>query len=410
MNNQFVLIASDDHVNAKNLERAILSFGCRVATISREYMTSTRVNEFQPSLLILDLEHWDSATHEQLSWQDNVCAQQSCPVLAMSAQPLPAPFFSKKLKYLQKPVDVEHVRQHLVWLKKPHVCSTVASTLSVDSKGLDEIQAFLLAKCGLDFNWDHRNSLERAIKKRMGDLGLVGYADYLKQLISRSDARNELANLIDILSVGETSFFRYEAHDKTLIESVLPEIIKRKGHDRSLRIWSAGCATGEEPFSLALMIKEYYPQLLEWDLRILATDINQNYLRQADLGQFSERSVRAVPQDLRNKHFEFKNGLYVLSKDIRDMVSFEYLNLHSEQFLSEKMVKIGFDIIMCRNVLIYFDADSRKTTSLQLINNLHPEGYMFFGHTEMMQNTLNKLQPLKYNRGFYYRLKSSFIT
>ncbi len=408
MNNQFVLIASDDHTSAKNLEQAILSFGCRVATISREYMTSTRVNEFRPSLLILDLERQGSAAHEQLSWQENIYIQQSYPVLALSTQPLQASPASTNLEYLQKPVDVEHVRRHLVELKNTRTSSVEVYPSDPDSKVLDEIRTFLLARCGLDFSWGIQKNLERSLKQRMEILDIVEYADYLKRLNLCSSVCDELSSLIDILTVGETSLFRYEAHDKALVESALPEIIQRKGRERSLKIWSAGCATGEESYTLALLIKKHFPQLLEWDLRILATDINRRFLRQANVGWFSERSMRTVPQDLCEKFFICKQGGYLLSEEIRNMVSFEYLNLHNGQFPVEKEMSVDFDVILCRNVLIYFDAVTRKTTLTRLINNLHPEGYMFFGHTEMMQNVSSRLQTERQGRAFYYKLQTPF--
>ncbi|RLB64656.1 MAG: hypothetical protein DRH08_09165, partial [Deltaproteobacteria bacterium] len=249
-------------------------------------------------------------------------------------------------------------------------------------------------------------NLERTLKQRMEILDIAEYADYLKLLNSCSSVCDELASLIDILTVGETSLFRYEAHDKALVKSVLPEIIQRKSRERSLKIWSAGCATGEEPYTLALLIKKHFPQLLEWDLRILATDINRRFLRQATVGWFSERSMRAVPQDLCEKFFTCKQGGYSLTKEIRDMVSFEYLNLHNGQSPGEKEMPVGADVILCRNVLIYFDAVTRKKTLTRLINNLHPEGYMFFGHTEMMQNVSNRLQTEQQGRAFYYRLQA----
>lgn len=404
MNNGFVLIATDDDISAKSLEQAVRSFGCQVVTIPREQVTSTVISRFQPSLLILDLDRQDSSIRAPLSWQEDLCVNRAYSVLALSTRPKQTFSLSENLEYLQKPVDIEQVRLRLVRLNNARNDTPGPEAQNAAPDGLNEIRAFLLNMLGLDFSQDRQKKLERILNKRMNALGIDNIADYHKQLASVSSVNSELTCLIDNLTVGETSFFRYEAHDKALVETVLPDIVQRNQMRKSLKIWSAGCATGEEAYSLALLIGTHFPQLAEWNVRILATDINHGFLTQAAIGLFSEHSMRSVPQDMRDNCFTLSFGKYLLSEDIRRRVTFRHLNLHSGIFPVESEDPDCFDIILCRNVLIYFDAETRKATLNKLISNLRPDGYMFFGHTEMMQNISNQLRPVRYDKGYYYRL------
>ena len=268
---------------------------------------------------------------------------------------------------------------------------------------LNDIYRILLKNYGFDSARYIRHSLKSSVKNRARALGITNLTEYLA-LLGSAASGYELANLVDVFTVGETNFFRYPSHDNALVNEVLPELIRKNSASRSIRIWSAGCATGEEPYTIAMLIKEYFPELVDWDVTILATDVNNISLFQADQNSYSYRSMQTVPKEFIEKYFSLGDRSFQLHDRCKGMVDFRHHNLMDKSFQHNSQCD-QFDIIMCRNVLIYFDADSTAYVVNKLLKQLKPDSYMFFGHTEMMQSLSNDLQGKRYQDAFYYTRK-----
>ena len=192
---------------------------------------------------------------------------------------------------------------------------------------LAPFKSHLLEHSGLHFNQNNQRILERALLRRVQALQIDSLSTYFKYLAAPSENYDELNKLIGLLTVGETSFFRYRSHREALLYYVIPGLIEKNRHSQRLRFWSAGCSTGEEPYSLAILLLEHFPELVGWDIQIQATDINKRALRHAREGVYGERSLRMMKQPLCRKYFSRTENHFQVSRQARNMVRFDYLNL-----------------------------------------------------------------------------------
>jgi chemotaxis protein methyltransferase CheR len=183
-------------------------------------------------------------------------------------------------------------------------------------------------------------------------------------------------------------------------------MIEKNRAARTLRIWSAGCSTGEEPYSLAILLREKFPQLAEWDVSILATDINKRSLARAREGLFSGRSLRLADAELVEKYFQRSAGGLLLDERIRTMVRFAYLNLQTGSYPDEENGTAAIDILFCRNVMIYFGLETTREMVGRFSRCLKPDGYFFMGHAETLSNISDGFLRQQHKGGFFYRLKS----
>lgn len=208
-----------------------------------------------------------------------------------------------------------------------------------------------------------------------------------------------LSEVIDAMTTNETSFFRDSNPFELLFKQVLPKLMESRASQRRLRIWNAACSSGQEPYSIALGIEERLPALKTWRVEIVSTDVNQQILDQARRGEFNHFEVqRGLPIQYLVKYFEQgENNIYTLKKEIRDRVRFESLNL------LEPFTRLGtFDVIFCRNVLIYFDATVKKDILERLAKCLAPDGYLFLGGTETILGITDQLQRVRAPVGTAY--------
>ena len=248
-------------------------------------------------------------------------------------------------------------------------------------------------KAGLFFETKKIYFVKKRLEKRLEDLGLGDVMEYYHQLKFSDKLGTELQNLINLLTTNETYFFREDNQLEVFADICLPEVVQRKrdGRNRKLTIWSAGCSTGEEPYTLAIRLLEKIPDLAQWELKLLATDIDTQVLRTAQEAVYSERSVRNVPPELLKKHFLVSPEGARLRIHVKKMVQFEHLNL----FDSARMRRIReVDFIFCRNVLIYFADTSRKAVVANFYDSLNPGGYIYLGHSESVSriNTAFKVK------------------
>jgi|ERR1035441_2388874 chemotaxis protein methyltransferase CheR len=227
---------------------------------------------------------------------------------------------------------------------------------------------------------DHkRQLLEARLGQRLRTLGLGTFSEYY-EFVAGDTSGNELLRLINRVTTNKTSFFREPHHFEFLRAHVIPRL-ERTGR-RQLRIWSAGCSSGEEPYSIAMTVLEALGNHRGWDLRILATDIDSEMLEQASAGTYAMESLDEVPPELRRKYFlkgygEFE-GKARVRPELRRMIGFRRVNLSQPDWGIHEL----FDTVFCRNVIIYFERPVQDRIVRSLAARLHPGGYYFSGHSE----------------------------
>ena len=271
---------------------------------------------------------------------------------------------------------------------------------------LDEVKLFLLSHSALHFSQRNQRMLERGLQRRMLALQTSDPADYFQYLQNSAQNADELNKLLHFLTVGETCFFRYRTHREAFVKRALPALIAKNRNKQTLRIWSAGCSTGEEPYSLAILLLEHFPELMGWQLQILATDINKRALRQAREGIYNQRSVRMIEQPLLERYFDRDSALLKVKPQVRGMVHFNYLNLMADRFPDQANHTSQIDLLLCRNVLIYFQLDNIRRIVRQFSNCLADQGFLFLGHSETMQNVSDRFTRIHDHGAFFYQLKS----
>lgn len=236
-------------------------------------------------------------------------------------------------------------------------------------------------RLGLQFEEKKSYFLQKRVEKRMEALGLTDAQEYLFQLCYADPEGGEMQALANLITTNETYMFREYEQLEAFANCCLPEVLsaKQERGEQRLRIWSAGCSSGEEAYTLAIILQEIFPQSQYWDCEIVATDIDQNMLAQAGRARYWWRSVREVPADYLEKYFIQEGESYLVRPKITSLVRVEHLNLHDRMAMRSMR---DFDFIFCRNVLIYFDDLSRKTAVDHFYNSLNRGGYIFLGHSE----------------------------
>ena len=270
-------------------------------------------------------------------------------------------------------------------------------TLELTKDDFRLFQDLLIEESGLYFAPDRSDTLESALIQRAEKREYPSFNEYYNLLKFHPEGRLELKNLIELLTIGETYFFRDPAQFEVLRDSVMPEIINRP----SLKVWSAGCATGEEAYTIAMLLLEYLPDPANLAISILATDINREFLRRAKEGIYNERSVSRVPKELLPKYFTRHGSHYHLSDKVKQMVSFIYHNLARDPLEFENMRTA--DIIFCRNVTIYFNFETAKRIIEQFYSTLDDDGYLFLGYSETLWYMTNKFQAIEFPHTFIYK-------
>ena len=221
------------------------------------------------------------------------------------------------------------------------------------------------------------------VSGRMFDLAMRSCRAYLDLLQDRERGESERHLLISRLTIGETYFFRHIEQLDALCDVALPEIIERNGASRTLRIWCAGCATGAEPYTLAILLQQRFGERLAgWSVRILGTDINQTFLARATRGEFDERAFRTTPDDVKQAWFSRSGAVWRVSDAIRSVVSFQYHNLVEHPYPSIVHGIAALDVILCRNVMIYFDWPTIHQILGRFRDCLVDGGWLAVGHAE----------------------------
>ena len=226
----------------------------------------------------------------------------------------------------------------------------------------------ILQKNGIDLRAYKRPQMERRINSFMRTVGANDYAEFIKLCEVNPEVYRRF---VEHLTINVSEFFRNPNHWEILRTQIIPDLLKEKS---SFKIWSAGCSTGEEPYSLAILLQEYFPGQ---NSRIWATDLDQAVLKKARSGVYSEKAVQGVPPHLRKKYFKEESG-YQIVDSIKQMVKFEKQNLLTDRFSD------GFDLILCRNVVIYFTEEAKDKLYRKFASALRKNGVLFIGSTEQI--------------------------
>ena len=240
----------------------------------------------------------------------------------------------------------------------------------------------ILARTGMMFGQRRRDALARGVLEAAQRTGCKNEGEYYCLLLQARTDSELWDALIGAITVGETYFFRDPAQFAALRQHILPDLIARHRDDRRLRIWSAGCASGEEPYSIALLLHELLPDIAHWNVFILATDINKRALQKAREGRYREWSFRATDPAIRQRYFTQRGDDYELAPQGREMVTFAYLNLAEDAYLSLAINTNALDLILCRNVAIYLPEIVILEMAGRFYRCLVPEGWLMVGAAE----------------------------
>ncbi len=261
---------------------------------------------------------------------------------------------------------------------------TENSAATLSGSDFARLSNFIYDKCGIKMPDSKKIMVEARLRKRLRDLNMHSYSDYCNLLFSQNGNEEEITHMVDVITTNKTDFFREPKQFTFLTETALPEFANNDGIgiQRPLKAWSAGCSTGEEPYTLSIVLSEYGQNHSRYSYNILATDISTRVLEKAASGIYDEEKIYPIPRDLLQKYFlKSKNKekkLVRVIPQMRNTVKFQWLNFMENDFGISEM----FDVIFCRNVIIYFDKPTQEKLIEKLIRHLNPGGYFFLGHSE----------------------------
>lgn len=279
---------------------------------------------------------------------------------------------------------------------KPRATQTISesSTLTrMDTRIFERFSEFIKAELGIKMPSSKKTLLEARLQKRLRELNMSTHEEYCDYLFSPQGMDEELVNLVDVVTTNTTDFFREPKHFELLQDKVLPELYARGGSGRNVNIWSAGCSSGEEPYTLAMVLSEFARQNTGFTFSVLATDISTQVLRMAVRAVYPETKIGPIPQDYRKRYLlrskDRTRRLVRIGPDARNHVRFRRLN-----FMEEFSFDGQLDIIFCRNVVIYFDRPTQETLFSRFCRKLAPGGYLFIGHSESLAGMNLPLEPV----------------
>jgi chemotaxis protein methyltransferase CheR len=257
-------------------------------------------------------------------------------------------------------------------------------TLSLTEEEYRLFRDLIKRYAGLSYSRQKLSTLQRKLAARITHLGLDTFIAYYHYLLHNEGGSDELRELIDTITVDQTEFFRHPRQFQLLANIVLPQIKRQKKDTKRVRIWSAGCATGQEAYSMAMVVNEMFGQDQSWDIKILASDIDIGSLKIAQRGSYPSNCIEHIPQEYVEKYMDNEagkdSGLYTVKPVLKEKVLFRRLNFTERQFPFVTPV----EIILCRNVLIYFDATLKKSLIDRFFRILRQDGFLCLGASESL--------------------------
>ena len=275
---------------------------------------------------------------------------------------------------------------------------TVQQEYALRDKDFRKIVELVMNTAGIVLSEKKRPFIQGRLGRRLRALGMRDFRQYCN-LLETPDGDEERANLINAITTNHTSFFREPHHFTYLTRTILPRIVQDAKDQRRLRIWSAGCSTGEEPYTIAMTLRDVPALQNGWDVKILATDLDTNVVAHAAAGVYDAERLEAVPSSQRKRFVtELSDGRAQMNDELCSLITFAPLNL-----LQKWPMKGPFDIIFCRNVVIYFDKPTQRKLFDRYAELLKPNGHLFIGHSESLLGVTDRFDLV--GRTIYRRVK-----
>ncbi len=264
----------------------------------------------------------------------------------------------------------------------------------LSNEDFDRLSNFIYSEYGIKMPPIKKVMLQSRLQKRLRDLNIVSFKDYVDFVFSKEGQDNEVIHMIDVVSTNKTDFFREPIHFDFLTNEGLPEMLQNQNHTLT-KIWSAGCSSGEEPYTISIVMQEFKEKNPGFDFSIFATDISSRILRSAVEAIYKENRVENLPLSIKRKYFlkskDRDNPTVRVIPELRKKISFQRLNFMDNSY----NVPDQYDIVFCRNVLIYFDRETQEKVISKLCSKLKVGGFFFLGHSESITNMQLPLKQIK---------------
>tara|TARA_R110002073_G_scaffold275332_1_gene439001 strand:- start:175747 stop:176628 length:882 start_codon:yes stop_codon:yes gene_type:complete len=278
--------------------------------------------------------------------------------------------------------------------------------ITMNTTQFEKMAKIIYDRSGIHFPAAKKYIIESRLSHRITELEMENFDHYIAYLTMGPYQMEEFQELFNRITINETSFFRNEAQLDVFENQILPEMLDARSSSKRLRIWSAACSTGDEPFTLAMLLhRTLGARLSDWCIEILGTDISEKALNIAQKGVYTAYSLRTTPNLIKTRYFKESGRDFVLDDTIRSMVTFEQHNLKDRMAAKRHGT---WDIIFCRNVLIYFDDEMKHDVISMFDNQLADDGTLFIGHSERIKAISDMFSHLKIPQGFCYQ-KNEFV-
>lgn len=283
----------------------------------------------------------------------------------------------------------------------------ITTKITMSKTQFDRLSQVIYDRSGIHFPDSKQYILESRLSHRLNELEMEDFDQYIAYLTMGPYQMDEFQEMFNRITINETSFFRNDAQLAVFEHQILPELLEARAKTKRLRVWSAACSTGEEPFTLAMMLhRTLGVRLSDWNIEILGTDISEKALKVAQSGTYNNYAVRSTPELIKSRYFTQEGRSFQLNDTIRSMVNFERHNLKDRMAAKRHGT---WDVIFCRNVLIYFDDAMKKGVISMFANQLADDGTLFIGHSERIKDLTQDFQQLSIPQGFCYQ-KPAHVT
>ncbi|MCL6471580.1 MAG: protein-glutamate O-methyltransferase [Firmicutes bacterium] len=264
--------------------------------------------------------------------------------------------------------------------------SKIVTQFNINDTEFDLLRKLIKEVSGINLSNQKKMLVVARLSKRLRALGMSSFTKYYNYVTKDPAGRQELNHLVNRITTNKTDFYRESHHFEFLQDVLLPQLYEEgiRSSNRRLRIWSAGCSSGEEPYTIAITLKEFFKGKLGWDIKVLATDLDTEMLDKAKKGIYDEQAVAPIPPEYLRDYFMrgtgANSGLYKVKDSLKDIIAFRKHNMVSDDLPA----KNPFDIIFCRNVIIYFDEETKEKVINRFYDCLRSNGYLFLGHSESL--------------------------
>jgi len=265
----------------------------------------------------------------------------------------------------------------------------------LSTEDFNKLSSFIYNESGIKMPPIKRIMLQSRLQKRLKELKMSSFKDYCNYIFSKEGLNNEIIHMLDVVSTNKTDFFREPVHFDFLTTNILPELVNASKSNRNIKIWSAGCSSGEEPYTIAIVLFEFLEKYPNFDFSILGTDISTQILQKALDAVYKDERVEGIPFELKRKYFlkskDRENPSVKMNAQLRAKVRFERMNFMENTY----SIYDSFDIVFCRNVLIYFDRETQEKVISKICTKINTGGYFFLGHSESIMNMALPLRQIK---------------